>query len=157
MARCFVARELPGPALRRLAEAHELDIWPERLPPSYDELRQRTAEADGLLSMLTDRVDAALIENSPQLRAIANYAVGYDNVDVDAAKARGIPVGNTPDVLTDATADLAFALLLAAGRKLPQAAASVHAVSGLRRARRHARDRRPGPHRGGGRAPGGGL
>jgi glyoxylate reductase len=127
VARCFVTRELPGPALGRLAEAHEVDLWPERLPPSYDELRRRTADAGGLLSMLTDRVDAELIEGSPQLRAIANYAVGYDNVDVDAATARGIPVGNTPDVLTDATADLAFALLLSAARKLPQAAASVRA------------------------------
>ncbi len=127
MARCFVTRELPGPALGRLAEAHEVDVWPERLPPDYDELRRRTAEADGLLSMLTDRVDAELIEGSPRLRAIANYAVGYDNVDVEASAARGIPVGNTPDVLTDATADLAFALLLAAARKLPQGAAAVRA------------------------------
>jgi glyoxylate reductase len=127
VARCFVTRELPGPALGRLAEAHEVDVWPERLPPSYNELRRRTAEADGLLSMLTDRVDAELLEGSPRLRAIANYAVGYDNIDVEAAAARGIPVGNTPDVLTDATADLAFALLLSAARKLPQAAASVRA------------------------------
>jgi glyoxylate reductase len=127
VARCFVTRELPGPALGRLAEAHEVDVWPERLPPDYDELRRRTAEADGLLSMLTDRVDAELIEGSPRLRAIANYAVGYDNVDVEASAARGIPVGNTPDVLTDATADLAFALLLAAARKLPQGAAAVRA------------------------------
>jgi glyoxylate reductase len=127
VARCFVTRELPGPALGRLAEAHEVDVWPERLPPDYDELRRRTAEADGLLSMLTDRVDAELIEGSPRLRAIANYAVGYDNVDVEASAARGIPVGNTPDVLTDATADLAFALLLAAARKLPQCAAAVRA------------------------------
>jgi glyoxylate reductase len=125
VAHCFVTRELPGPALERLAEAHEVDVWPERLPPSYDELRRRTAKADGLLSMLTDRVDAELIDGSPRLRAIANYAVGYDNIDVDAAAARGIPVGNTPDVLTDATADLAFALLLAAARKLAQGAAAV--------------------------------
>jgi glyoxylate reductase len=62
VARCFVTRELPGPALGRLAEAHEVDLWPERLPPSYDELRRRTADAGGLLSMLTDRVDAELIE-----------------------------------------------------------------------------------------------
>jgi glyoxylate reductase len=127
VARCFVTRQLPGPALGRLAGAHDVDVWPERMPPSYDELRRRTAQADGLLSMLTDRVDAELMESSPRLRAIANYAVGYDNVDVAAATARGIAVGNTPDVLTDATADLAFALLLSAARKLPQAAASVRA------------------------------
>jgi glyoxylate reductase len=127
VAHCFVTRALPGPALDRLAEVHEVDIWPERLPPAYDELRRRTAEAAGLLSMLTDRVDAKLMDRSPHLEAIANYAVGYDNVDVAAAASRGIAVGNTPDVLTDATADLAFALLLSAARKLPQAAASIPA------------------------------
>ncbi len=125
MAHCFVTRRLPGPALDRLAEAHAVDVWPGRLPPSYEELRGRTAGADGLLSLLTDRVDAELINGSPSLRAVANYAVGYDNVDLVAAQARGIPVGNTPDVLTDATADLAFALLLAAARRLPEAIASV--------------------------------
>jgi glyoxylate reductase len=125
VARCFVTRELPGPALDRLRERHEVDVWPERLPPPYEELRSRTADAAGLLCLLTDRVDAALIDGSPQLRAIANYAVGYDNIDLEAAKARGIAVGNTPDVLTDATADLAFTLLLAAARRLPDAVRSV--------------------------------
>jgi glyoxylate reductase len=124
VARCFVTRDLPGAALDRLRERHEVDIWPERLPPPYDELRRRTADAEGLLSLLTDRVDAELIEGSPKLRAIANYAVGYDNIDLEAATARGIQVGNTPDVLTDATADLTFALLLAAARRLPEATAS---------------------------------
>jgi glyoxylate reductase len=125
LARVFVTRELPGPALDRLRAAHEVEVWPRRLPPPYDELRRRTAEAEGLLSLLTDRVDAELIETSPELRAISNYAVGYDNIDVEAASARGIPVGNTPDVLTDATADLTWALMLAAARKLPQASASI--------------------------------
>ncbi|MGH2892317.1 MAG: 2-hydroxyacid dehydrogenase, partial [Solirubrobacteraceae bacterium] len=125
MARCFVTRDLPGPALAHLRERHEVDVWPERLPPPYEELRARTAEAAGLLSLLTDRVDAALIEGSPMLRAVANYAVGYDNIDLDAARARGIQVGNTPDVLTDATADLAFTLMLAAARRLPDALAAV--------------------------------
>jgi glyoxylate reductase len=125
VARCFVTRELPGSALDRLREAHEVDVWPERLPPSYEELRRRTGDVEGLLSLLTDRVDAELIDGSPQLRAISNYAVGYDNIDVQAATAREIAVGNTPDVLTETTADLAFALLLAAARRLPEAAASV--------------------------------
>jgi glyoxylate reductase len=125
LALCFVTRDLPGPALDHLREVHEVDVWPERLPPPYDELRRHTAEAEGLLSLLTDRVDAELIDSSPQLRAISNYAVGYDNIDVPAATARGIPIGNTPDVLTDATADLTFALLLAAARRLPEAIASV--------------------------------
>jgi glyoxylate reductase len=125
VARCFVTRELPGPALDRLRELHEVDVWPERLPPTYAQLRERAADAEGLLSLLTDRVDAELIDGCPQLRAISNYAVGFDNIDLGAAAARQIPVGNTPDVLTDATADLAFALLLAAARNLVPAAASV--------------------------------
>jgi glyoxylate reductase len=125
MARCFVTRALPGPALDRLRARHEVEVWPERLPPPYEELAARAADAEGLLTLLTDLVDAALIEHCPALRAVSNYAVGYDNIDVDAAAARGIAVGNTPDVLTDATADLTFALLLAAARKLPEATAAV--------------------------------
>ncbi len=127
MARCFVTRSLPGPALDRLRTEHEVDVWPERMPPPYEELSARAARVEGLLTLLTDRVDAALIEHCPGLRVISNYAVGYDNVDIEAAAARGIAVGNTPDVLTEATADLTWALLLAAARKLPEAVASVHA------------------------------
>ena len=127
MARCFVTRRLPGPALDRLRSHHEVEVWPERLPPSAAELAARAADVEGLLTLLTEQVDAALIDRCPRLRAISNYAVGYDNVDLEAAAARGIPVGNTPDVLTDATADLTFALLLAAARKLPEAVAAVRA------------------------------
>jgi glyoxylate reductase len=127
MARCFVTRSLPGPALDRLRAEHEVEVWADRLPPAYEELSARAANADGLLTLLTDRVDAALIEHCPRLRVISNYAVGYDNIDIDAAAARSIAVGNTPDVLTEATADLTWALLLAAARKLPEAAMSVRA------------------------------
>ncbi|MDQ6805271.1 MAG: D-glycerate dehydrogenase [Actinomycetota bacterium] len=125
MARVFVTRRLPGPALTRLLAEHETEVWPERLPPPRDELLARSAEVDGLISMLTDQVDGELIDHAPHLRAVSNYAVGTDNVDLAAATRRGIPVGHTPDVLTDATADLAFALLLAAARKLPEAAQAV--------------------------------
>lgn len=127
MARVFVSRRLPGPALDRLNAEHEVEVWGERLPPGYAELRRRAETAEGLLTLLTDRVDAALIEAAPNLRAISNYAVGFDNVDVAAATARGIPVGHTPDVLTDATADLAFTLLMAAARRLPEALQNAHA------------------------------
>jgi glyoxylate reductase len=124
MARVFVTRRVPGPALERLSQAHETTVWPQRRPPTYDELCEHAAQAEGLLSMLSDRIDAGLMEAAPRLRVIANYAVGYDNVDLEAAQRRGIPVGNTPDVLTDATADLAFTLLMAAARRLPEAIAS---------------------------------
>lgn len=117
MARCLVTRALPGGALDRLAAAgHDVDLWPDELPPGPATLRARAADADALLCMLTDRIDTALLDAAPGLRAIANYAVGSDNVDLVATTARGIPVGVTPDVLTGATADLAWALILAAAR-----------------------------------------
>ena len=125
MARCFVTHDLPGPALGRLRAVHEVDLWTEPLPPTPDQLAERAADAEGLLSMLVDRIDDALLDRCPKLRAIANYAVGYDNIDLAATRARGILVGNTPDVLTDATADLTFALILAIARRLGDAAASV--------------------------------
>ncbi len=125
MARVFVTRRLPGPALDRLSAEHEVEVWPERLPPDSEELLARAPELEGLLTMLTDPVDAELIEAAPRLRAISNYAVGVDNVDLEAASARGIPVGNTPGVLTDSTADLAVALMLAAARRLVEGDAYV--------------------------------
>ena len=131
MARCFVTRSLPGDALDRLAAAHEIEVWPERLPPSPDGCASAPPRADGLLCLLTDRVDAALIDACPQLRVISNLAVGADNVDIAAARERGIPVGYTPGVLTETTADLAFALILAAARRLPEGMAAVaRAASG---------------------------
>jgi glyoxylate reductase len=125
VARCFVSRLLPGTALDRLAEQHDVAIWPGQMPPTYEQLIEYVRPVAGLLSMLSDRVDENLITSAPDLRAIANYAVGYDNIDLQAAAAREIPVGNTPDVLTDATADLAFALLMAAARKLTEVDAAV--------------------------------
>jgi glyoxylate reductase len=125
VARCFVTHQLPGPALARLEAAHDVEVWPGRLPPEPAQLAEHVREAEGLLCLLTDRIDAGLLDHAPRLRVIANYAVGYDNVDLRAAAARGIAVGNTPGVLTDATADLAFALLLAAARKLPEGIADV--------------------------------
>ncbi len=125
MARCFVTRRLPGDALDRLAATHEVDVWPERLPPAPEALRERASRAEGLLCLLTDRVDDALLDACPDLRVISNLAVGADNIDVAATSARGIPVGYTPGVLTETTADLALALMLAAARRLPEGMAAV--------------------------------
>jgi glyoxylate reductase len=130
MAHVFVSRRLPGPALDRLAAEHDVDLWPAEQPPSTEELHAHTADAEGLLALLTDRVDEGLLAAAPRLRVVSNYAVGVDNIDLKATAARGIPVGHTPDVLTDATADLAFALLLAAARGLPQAIAAARAGGG---------------------------
>ncbi|MBO0767599.1 MAG: D-glycerate dehydrogenase [Solirubrobacterales bacterium] len=126
MARVFVTRQLPGSALDRLAESHQVEVWPERLPPSHNELISKAGGADALITMLSDRIDAQLINASPNLKVVANYAVGYDNIDLDSAAAHNVAVANTPDVLTEATADLAWALLMAAARKLPAALENAH-------------------------------
>src|ERR1044071_6053867 len=126
MGKVFVARAITGDALRRLTDAgHDVDVWPGNLPPHPTELRDHITNADGLLSMLTERIDTALLDAAPRLKVIANYAVGFDNIDTEATNKRSIPVGVTPDVLTDATADLTFALLLAAARRLAPAEAAV--------------------------------
>ncbi len=127
MARVLVTRRLAGDALERLAAQHDVDVWPEPLPPTPEQLRERAAGAEGLLCLLTERIDAALLDACRDLRVISNYAEGTDNVDLEACAARGIPVGRTPDVLTDATADLTWALILALARRLPEAAAAVTA------------------------------
>ena len=121
----FVARRLPGSGLERLADEHELEVWEERLPPSAEELRARVPSLDGLLTLLTDLVDRRLLEAGPGLRAVSNCAVGVDNVDLDAATERGIPVGNTPGVLTESTADLTLALMLGIGRRIAEGDAFV--------------------------------
>src|SRR2546423_10968486 len=125
MARVCVARKGPGGAVDRLVQTRDVDLWPERTQPPRDTLAEHTAQADALLSQLTDPVDAELIAAAPRLRAISNYAVGVDNVDLEAARSRGIAVGNTPDVLTDATADLALALMLGIARRLVEGDAFV--------------------------------
>jgi glyoxylate reductase len=118
VARILVTRRFPGDALDQL---EDVDVWDEPRPMPRDELLRRVADVEGLLCMLTDRIDAELFDAAPSLRAVANYAVGTDNIDLEEATRRGIPVGNTPDVLTDATADLAWALLMAGARRLGEA------------------------------------
>ena len=126
MARCFVTRTLPGDAVERLAREHDVEVWPDTMPPSRDEIARRLEDGvEGLLTLLTDAIDGDLLSRAPALRSIANYAVGSDNVDVDAATARGVPVGTTPDVLTETTADLTWALMLAAARRLAEGDAVV--------------------------------
>lgn len=115
----FVTRRLPASGLDRLRAAGcTLDIWPGDLPPPRDEIARRVADCDGLLCLLTDTVDAAVIQAGSKLKVISTFAVGFNNIDVKAAKERGIAIGNTPGVLTDATADLAMALMLSAARCL---------------------------------------
>ena len=120
-----MSRRLPGPAVERLAERHEVDLWSGRLPPPAGVLRDSIARADAALTLLSDAVTPEVMDAAPGLRAVSNYAVGVDNVDLDAATARGIPVGHTPGVLTETTADLAVALMLGASRRLVEGDAFV--------------------------------
>ena len=107
--------------LQGVREIAEVEVWPEPLPPSRDVLKAKAADADGLLCLLTDRIDEELLAGAPRLKVVSQMAVGYDNIDVQACTARGVVVGNTPGVLTETTADLAFALLLATARNLVEA------------------------------------
>ena len=119
--RVFVTRQLVGNALERLAQHVEVDLWTGEGQPDAATMRARLAGCDGLLCLLTDRVDASLIEACPSLRAVASCSVGLDHVDVKALTARKIPLGYTPGVLVETTADLAFALLLSASRRIVEA------------------------------------
>lgn len=117
----FVSRALPGPALANLAPLVDLDCWPDRDAPTPAQLRDRARDCAGLICMISDRIDTDLLNAAPDLRVVSSCSVGLDHVDIPALDARGIALGHTPHVLTEATADLAFALLLAAARRLPEA------------------------------------
>lgn len=120
--RVFVTRTIPDKGFEIIRDFCNVDLWQDDLPPSGGELLKRVQGMDGLLCLLTDKIDGEVMDAAgQQLKVISNHAVGFDNIDVPAATARKIPVGNTPDVLTDATADFAFALMMAAGRRLLEA------------------------------------
>ena len=126
--RVFVTRRLPGDGpLARLRAAATADVWEHERPPTRDELVARAHGCSGLLTMLTERIDGDLLDACPTVHIVANMAVGYDNVDVSAATDRGVLVTNTPDVLTETTADMAFALLLAAARRVTEGERAVRA------------------------------
>jgi glyoxylate reductase len=116
--RVFVTRPIPDGPLRRLAESARVDLWDDDQPPPHDELIERLGNADAVISMVSDRFDAETIARLSRVRVISNFAVGLDNIDLDAATRAGIAVGHTPGVLAETTADLAFALLMAAARRV---------------------------------------
>lgn len=119
--RVFVTRRLPGGALERLADRVDAEVWPGAGAPSPEDLRRAVSGIDGLLCLLTDRIDAGLLDACPGLRVLSSCSVGVDHIDLAAASARGIPVGHTPGVLAETTADLSFALMLAAARRIVEA------------------------------------
>jgi glyoxylate reductase len=120
--RLFVTRIIPQKGLdmvQTLSADYDIEVWPDPLPPAYDVLIEKAQGLTGLLCLLTDKIDANLMDAiGPQLKVISQMAVGFDNVDVPAATARHIPIGHTPGVLTDATADFAWTLLMSAARRV---------------------------------------
>ncbi len=114
----FVTRTIPEKGLSLVRDFCEADIWPEDMPPARETLLSRLQGVDGVLSLLTDRMDGEAMDVSSRLKVISNMAVGVDNVDLAAATARKIPVGNTPGAMTDATADMTWALMMAAARRV---------------------------------------
>jgi len=116
--RVFLTRVIDQDALDVIGGETEMDVWPDEFPPSADALREKMGEADGLVTTVMDRVDSALLDSAPGLKVVSQMAVGVDNVDVPELTRRRIPLGYTPDVLSGATADLSFALLLAAARRV---------------------------------------
>jgi glyoxylate reductase len=117
----FVTRHLPGRALDFIDEHCELRLWEEDRPVSAEVLSAEASTADGLLTLLTDRVDEAMLSRAPRLRVVSNMATGFDNVDVEACSRHGVVVTRTPGVLSETTADFAFALMLAAARRIVEA------------------------------------
>jgi glyoxylate reductase len=124
--RVFVTHQLPGERVHELAESCEVNVWMGPGLISAGGLREEMADCEGLICLLTDRIDAELVDSLPKLQFVSSMSVGVDHIDVAALNARGIPLGNTPGVLVDTTADLAFALLLAAARRLGEADRFVH-------------------------------
>jgi glyoxylate reductase len=115
----FLTRIIPEKGLKLVTEFCQAEVWEADLPPSHAEILKRVRGVNGLLCLLTDRIDGEIMEAAgPDLRVISNHAVGFDNIDLQEATRRGIPVGNTPGILTESTADFAFALLMAAARKV---------------------------------------
>ena len=117
----FLTRELPAAVMERLQEEVELTVNPDDRVLSKEEIIEGVKGKDALLCLLTDPIDQEVLSANPKLKIVANYAVGYNNIDVQAAAEMGIPVSNTPGVLTDTSADLAFALMMAVSRRVVEA------------------------------------
>jgi len=119
--RVFVTRVIAQEALGKIAQATDMEVWPEELPPPYEVLLEKARDAEGLVTMVNDKIDVNLMDTAPKLKVVSNMAVGYDNIDIAEATKRRIVVGYTPGVLTGTTADLAFSLLMAAARRIVEA------------------------------------
>ena len=119
--RVFITRIIAQEALDKIAKDAHIEVWPEELPPPYEVLLEKARDADGMITLLTDKIDANLMNAAPKLKVVSNVAVGYDNISVGEATKHGIAVSNTPEVLTETTADFTFTLLVAAARRVVEA------------------------------------
>lgn len=116
----LITRKIPDEGIELLKKHFEVEVWAEEKPIPYELLLEKISDKSGVLCMLSDKIDRIIMDNAPKLRIIANYAVGFDNIDINYATKKRIYVGNTPDVLTETTADLAFALLMACARRIKE-------------------------------------
>ncbi len=117
----FVTRKIPSEGLDIIRSSFETTVWQPEVPPTRDEIVEKAKDCAGLVTLLTDPIDSVVLQSLPDLKVIAQYAVGFDNIDVELATSRGIIVTNTPGVLTETTADLTWALIMATARGIPQA------------------------------------
>ncbi|MHA1637975.1 MAG: 2-hydroxyacid dehydrogenase, partial [Candidatus Thorarchaeota archaeon] len=117
----FVTRKIPGKGIDLLEERCDVDVWENESPPSPQQIIDRAKNSDGIITLLSDKIGRSVINTLPKLRVIAQYAVGYDNIDVIAATERSIVVTNTPGVLTETTADLTWSLIMSVSRRIPEA------------------------------------
>jgi len=117
----FITRELFEDVIKKLEQYYDVEVWDKYTPPPYEVLLEKAKEVDALVTLLTDKIDCNLLQQAKKLRIIAQYAVGYDNIDIECATRLGIYVTNTPGVLTEATAELTWALILATARRIVEA------------------------------------
>ncbi len=122
----FITRDIGKEAIAAIGQISEVDVWPEEIPPTPEQIAAHIHEADALVTMLTDKISKELILAAPKLKVISQMAVGYDNIDVAYATSNKLPVGHTPDVLSNTTADFAWALLMAAARSVVASHQEVH-------------------------------
>ncbi|MEM3577239.1 MAG: glyoxylate reductase [Candidatus Bathyarchaeia archaeon] len=117
----YVTRELPERGLKIIRKYFDAEVWPEYVPPPKKVIIEKVRNVDGLVSLLSDKIDAEVFDAAPKLKIVSQMAVGFDNIDIQEATKRGIYVTNTPEVLTDTTADFAWALLMAVARRVVEA------------------------------------
>ena len=124
--RVWLTRSIYAPAVQKIAEIAEVEIWPAESPPPPEVILEKIEDVDGILTMLTDPIKSNILDRAARLKVISQMAVGFDNIDIEAATRHGIPVGHTPGVLTETTADFAWALLMASARRVVEADREVH-------------------------------